>query len=198
MWLGLASHFLGFNTVWMWVWKAREPLLEICEYVTGNRNHYAMMKPGGVRRDITDEMIKPTIKMLDDMVTALDLFKGAVVDDPLIHARTKGVGILTKEDIKNFFSLVKIRKKDLVFSYLKAYLFLAWSFPGILSKRISLMRSKLKDMREHHVVEKSPSFYCCLNPGLRMPEISVPVILRYYRWEFLRQEDGNQTKKNQP
>jgi len=103
-----------------------------------------------------------------------------------------------KEDFKNFFSLVKKRKKDLVFSYLKAYLLLAWSSPGILSKRISLMKSKLKDRRERHVVEKNPSFYCCLNPGLHMPEISVPVILRYYRWEFLRQEHGNQTKKNQP
>ena len=27
---------------------------------------------------------------------------GAVMDDPVIHARTKGVGMLTKEDILNF------------------------------------------------------------------------------------------------
>jgi GT2 family glycosyltransferase len=102
-----------------------------------------------------------------------------------------------KEDVKNFFSLVKKGKRDLVFSYLKAYLFLAWSFPGILSQRILILRSKLKDRREHHVVEKNPSFYCCLNPGLCMPEISAQVIFRYYRWEFLRKEHEIQAKKRQ-
>ncbi len=105
LWVGLAGHFLGFNTVWMWAWKAREPILELFEYLTGNRNHYAMMKPGGVRRDILDEMIGPTMKALDDVIPSIDLLKGAVVNDPLIHARTKGVGILTKEDIKNFGAL---------------------------------------------------------------------------------------------
>jgi len=31
-----------------------------------------------------------------------DLLTGAVMDDPVIHARTKGVGILTKEDIIDY------------------------------------------------------------------------------------------------
>ena len=105
LWVGLAGHFLGFNTVWMWAWKAREPILELFEYLTGNRNHYAMMKPGGVRRDILDEMIGPTMKALDDVIPSIDLLKGAIVNDPLIHARTKGVGVLTKEDIRNFGAL---------------------------------------------------------------------------------------------
>lgn len=105
LWVGLAGHFLGFNTLWMWAWKEREPVLELLEYLTGNRNHYAMMKPGGVRRDILDEMIGPTLKLMDDLVPAVDRFKGAVIDDPFIHARTKGVGVLTKEDIKNFGAL---------------------------------------------------------------------------------------------
>ena len=52
LWLGLAGHFLGFNNVWMWSWRFREDVLSFLERITGNRNHYAMMKPGGVRRDI--------------------------------------------------------------------------------------------------------------------------------------------------
>ena len=36
----------------MWAWRYREDVLNICEQVTGNRNHYGMMKPGGVRRDV--------------------------------------------------------------------------------------------------------------------------------------------------
>lgn len=96
LWLGLAGHFIGYNTVWMWSWKYREPVLDIFELISGNRNHYAMMKPGGVRRDIKDQDIPKIKKCVDDLVPVLDMFKGAVMDDPVIQARTKGVGVLTK------------------------------------------------------------------------------------------------------
>ena len=98
LWLGLAGHFIGYNTVWMWAWRAREPVLDLFELITGNRNHYAMMKIGGVRRDIKEEdysVIKKTIK---ELYPQLDLFKKAVRDDPVIHKRTKGVGVLTKQE----------------------------------------------------------------------------------------------------
>ncbi len=105
LWLGLAGHFLGFNTVWMWSWKYREPVLDVLEAISGNRNHYGMMKTGGVRKDLNDELIALTARKLDELLPAIDLFKGAVIDDPVIHARTKGVGVLTREDIKNFGAL---------------------------------------------------------------------------------------------
>ncbi len=72
LWLGLAGHFLGFNTVWMWVWRYREDLLNVMELITGNRNHYAMMKPGGVRRDIQPEDIPAVRNMLDGLDGPLD------------------------------------------------------------------------------------------------------------------------------
>ena len=97
LWLGLAGHFIGYNTVWMWAWKYREPVLELFEFITGNRNHYAMMKVGGVRKDIEDKDIPQVRKMVDGLVPALDIFKGAVMDDPVIRARLKGIGILTEQ-----------------------------------------------------------------------------------------------------
>ncbi|MCJ7645678.1 nickel-dependent hydrogenase large subunit [bacterium] len=99
LWLGLAGHFIGYNTVWMWAWKYREPVLDIFEKITGNRQHYAMMKAGGVRRDIDNNDIPHIMKMVDNLLPALDLFMGAVMDDPVIAARTKGVGVLTREDV---------------------------------------------------------------------------------------------------
>ncbi len=95
LWLGLAGHFIGYNTVWMWAWKYREPLLECFEAICGNRNHYAMSKIGGVRRDIGEAHIPVLEKTLDELSRASDMFKGAVMDDPVIQARLKGVGVLT-------------------------------------------------------------------------------------------------------
>ncbi|MFH0935659.1 MAG: nickel-dependent hydrogenase large subunit [Candidatus Omnitrophota bacterium] len=97
LWLGLAGHFIGYNTVWMWAWKYREPVLDIFEMITGNRNHYAMMKVGGVRRDIIDDDIPELKKTLDELIPAVNMFKGAVMDDPVIQARLKGIGILSRQ-----------------------------------------------------------------------------------------------------
>ena len=90
LWLGLAGHFIGYNTVWMWAWKAREPVLDLFELISGNRNNYAMMKIGGVRRDIKKEDYPTIKKIVKDLYSPLKLFQKAVQDDPLIHKRTEG------------------------------------------------------------------------------------------------------------
>lgn len=102
LWVGLAGHFLGYNTVFMWAWKYREPVLDLFEMISGNRNSYAMFKVGGVRRDIENNKIAPILEVLDMVKKKTDMLVGAVMDDPVIHARTKGVGTLTKEDIINY------------------------------------------------------------------------------------------------
>ena len=102
LWVGLAGHFLGYNTVFMWAWKYREPVLDMFEMITGNRNSYAMFTIGGVRRDIDAEKAKLLYKVLDEVEKKNNLLIGAVMDDPVIHARLKGVGVLTAKDIHDF------------------------------------------------------------------------------------------------
>jgi len=97
LWLGLAGHFMGFNTIWMWAWRFREDVLNILELISGNRNHYAMMKPGGVRRDIDKADIPAIRDLLDGLKDPIAMFRDTVIEDPLLNARTKGVGILTRE-----------------------------------------------------------------------------------------------------
>jgi len=105
LWLGLAGHFLGYNTVYMWAWKLREEILDVMEVLSGNRNNYAMFKPGGVRRDIRAADIPGVLKKIDSIVPTLAMLKAAVMDDPVLHARTKGIGILTKEEVIDFCAL---------------------------------------------------------------------------------------------
>lgn len=105
LWLGLAGHFLGYNTIFMWSWKLREEILDVMEILSGNRNNYAMFKPGGVRRDIKAEDIPGVIGKIDSIVPTLTMIKKAVIDDPVLHARTKGIGILSKEDAINYGAL---------------------------------------------------------------------------------------------
>ena len=98
LWAGLAGHFLGYDTVFMWAWKYREPILDLFEIITGNRNSYAMFKIGGVRRDIEYHLFARIRSEMDQFKKKLDLLTGAVMDDPVLHARLKGVGIITYQD----------------------------------------------------------------------------------------------------
>lgn len=98
LWLGLAGHFLAYNTVFMWAWKLREEILDVMEMLSGNRNNYAMFKPGGVRRDLPAAQIPAALTKIDSITPTLEMLKRAVLDDPVLRARTKGIGVLSRDD----------------------------------------------------------------------------------------------------
>ncbi len=105
LWVGLGGHILGYWTVFMWGWKYREPILDALEMITGNRQHYAWYQPGGVRRDVADEIWPEVLKIIDEFDEKVDLLTGAILDDPVIQGRLKGVGILTNEDAIRYGTL---------------------------------------------------------------------------------------------
>jgi len=105
LWYGLAGHFLGYNTVYMWMWRLREEILDVMEILSGNRNNYAMFKPGGVRRDINPDDIPVALKKIDAIIPTIERLKKAILDDPVLHARLKGIVILSKEEAINYCAL---------------------------------------------------------------------------------------------
>lgn len=98
LWLGLAGHFIGYDTVWMWAWKYREPVLQMFEIISGNRNHYGMMRVGGVTKDVEPEKIPELLKILDMVDEKMQMIAKVANDDPVLKSRLKGVGVLSKQD----------------------------------------------------------------------------------------------------
>ncbi|MFA4839499.1 MAG: nickel-dependent hydrogenase large subunit [Candidatus Neomarinimicrobiota bacterium] len=97
LWIGLAGHFIGYDTLWMWAWKYREPILQMFEMITGNRNHYGMMRVGGVARDVDPVIIPKLLEDLDIVDKKMVMIAGAAKDDPVLRSRLKNVGILTHQ-----------------------------------------------------------------------------------------------------
>lgn len=102
LWMGLAGHFIGYNTVFMWGWKYREPVLDILEEVTGNRQHYATLKIGGVRRDLEESKYEKILDMLDDVEEKCRMLLEAVPEDPVLKSRLQGVGVLTEQEARDW------------------------------------------------------------------------------------------------
>jgi membrane-bound hydrogenase subunit alpha len=98
LWAGVAAHEIGFDTVFYFTWQVREEIMDLIEYVTGNRVTKAMFQIGGVRRDITEEQLPRIRQSLDYYKSIYDKLEKVFLDDKTIRMRTMNVGILKKED----------------------------------------------------------------------------------------------------
>jgi Ni,Fe-hydrogenase III large subunit/Ni,Fe-hydrogenase III component G len=97
LWLGVAGHIIGFDTVLMQTWRMREPIMWLCEKLTGNRKTYGMNLIGGVRRDITKAQVPEVRKKIDAMDKEWQAVLDAVKDDTTLRMRLEKVGILNRE-----------------------------------------------------------------------------------------------------
>jgi len=102
LWVGLAGHFIGYNTVFMWAWKYREPVLDWFERAFGNRNHYENFCVGGCRRDLPDDEVAPLRRLLDELEPKVEMLTHAVLDDPVLSVRLRGIGVLSEEDARQW------------------------------------------------------------------------------------------------
>ncbi len=55
LWLGVAGHEIGFDTLFMYSWRDREIVMDILADLTGNRVNYGINTYGGVKRDVSKE-----------------------------------------------------------------------------------------------------------------------------------------------
>lgn len=102
LWLGLAAHIVAFDSLFMMCFASREKIMDMLEVISGNRVNYAMNIVGGARRDITNEQKETLIKMIADLRREYKDIYNVYAKDSSIGARTKGVGVLTKDDALNY------------------------------------------------------------------------------------------------
>jgi membrane-bound hydrogenase subunit alpha len=98
LWAGVAAHEIGFDTVLYLTWQIREKALDLTEYLTGNRVTKGIMTIGGIRRDITKDMLPRIQKDLDYFKSVYDKLGKIFLNDKTVKMRSQGVGILTYDD----------------------------------------------------------------------------------------------------
>jgi len=98
LWAGVAAHEIGFDSVLFLTWQMREEALDLTEYLTGNRVTKAIMQIGGVRRDITRDMVPRVEKSLKYFKDNFEKLRHVFLDDKTVKMRSQGCGILTYED----------------------------------------------------------------------------------------------------
>ncbi len=98
LWLGVAGHEIGFDTLLMYSWRDREVVMELLARISGNRVNYAMNTFGGVRRDLTPDLCAEILAAVDILEERTKYYIGVVMEEVTLIQRLSGVGYLSHED----------------------------------------------------------------------------------------------------
>lgn len=127
LWAGVAAEEIGFQTLFMTLWRDRELVMDLLEMISGNRVNYAINKVGGVRRDINEDQAEKISENLEKVLEHTEHYAEVFPSDATILARCEDKGVLTKEQARNLCSVgpvsrgsgvdVDIRRDDTYAAY---------------------------------------------------------------------------------
>ena len=97
LWLGVAAHEAGFDSLFMYVWRDREIVMDMLENISGNRVHYAINAIGGVRRDLDSAQVASLLEGIETLKKRSEYYLHIGANEPSFVGRVAGVGYLSKE-----------------------------------------------------------------------------------------------------
>jgi membrane-bound hydrogenase subunit alpha len=98
LWLGVAGHEIGFDTLLMYSWRDREVVMDLLAEISGNRVNYSMNTLGGVRRDVSAEQLRKILKGADVLEERTKTYIQLAQEEMTLIRRLSKVGIVTHED----------------------------------------------------------------------------------------------------
>jgi ech hydrogenase subunit E len=98
LWLGLLADGFGFESLFMHSWRLRERILDIFEETTGGRVIFSVCKVGGVRKDMSAEMLEKMAAEIADMKKETMELANVFIEDVSVKNRLVGVGLLSEQD----------------------------------------------------------------------------------------------------
>jgi Ni,Fe-hydrogenase III large subunit len=96
--LGHAGLEIGYETLFQYMWRDREPIMELTELLTGNRVVSSVLAVGGVRRDLKETDVPKIKTVLANLKKKMSFYRELYENEPTLKMRTKNVGTLAKED----------------------------------------------------------------------------------------------------
>jgi NADH-quinone oxidoreductase subunit D len=98
VWLGTHGMEVGAVSVMLYCFRERELLLNINEMIAGFRLFPSYMRVGGLREDLPRGFHEAVRSFLDRFVVKLGEYEDLLTNNEIYLKRTKGVGVITRED----------------------------------------------------------------------------------------------------
>ena len=96
--IGITGEEIGFETLFMYMWRDREIVMRMIEDITGNRVISALNTIGGVRRDISEEQKERIKKGISILRERFKRYQEVFTEDPTVRRRLCERGIISRSD----------------------------------------------------------------------------------------------------
>ncbi len=103
----ILSHLLNLTTQAMdcgaltpplWGFEEREKLMVFCERACGSRMHMNYFRPGGVGRDLPEQLVQDIGDWCDPFLKVCDDLDNLFMDNRIFKQRNVGIAVVTQED----------------------------------------------------------------------------------------------------
>ncbi len=98
VWLGTFLHDIGMMTLNFYVFREREQVMDIIEFITGGRLHPSWFRIGGVAADLPDGWKEAVDAFTRIFAGRIREYEKLVNRNPIVRARTVGVGVLPRQE----------------------------------------------------------------------------------------------------
>lgn len=98
VWLGTHALDIGAMSMLFYCFRQREKVLNLIESASGGRMTPSYFRIGGLMMDLPAGFEFKCKQFLDDFPDALDLFNTLVTGNTIFQSRTRGIGVISRED----------------------------------------------------------------------------------------------------
>lgn len=98
VWLGTHGLDLGAMSPFFYCFRQREKILNLIEAASGGRMTPSYFRIGGLMMDLPAGFTERCKQFLDDFPEAMETFDTLLTGNTIWHSRTKGIGIISRED----------------------------------------------------------------------------------------------------
>lgn len=102
VWLGTHALDLGAMSVFFFCFKQREKILNLIEAASGGRMTPSYFRIGGLMMDLPAGFDRRVRQFLEDFPEALDTFDTLVTGNTIWQSRTKGIGVIERDEAINW------------------------------------------------------------------------------------------------
>jgi NADH-quinone oxidoreductase subunit D len=102
MFLGSYPLEIGAITPMFYAFREREELQRVLEEVSGGRMHYMFNRVGGLKEDLPFGWLERTRQAVARVRSRMPDISNLIMGNEIFRARTRGVGVLTREQILQY------------------------------------------------------------------------------------------------
>lgn len=121
MWLGTHGLDVGAMSIFLYAFKSREKIFDMYEAASGARMHANYFRPGGVDKDISDELLAQIADFMEEEMKNIDMYEDLLSENRIWKQRLVDIAVVSSQEaIERGFSGPMLRGSNVAWDLRKS------------------------------------------------------------------------------